>query len=416
MHLPTAFSLSTAVRLSLVFAVACAAGCGSTKATEPTVEAGDDTSDATLQIDVSGDMAQDAVKADTAGDAGKLDVAADAKVDATQDAAPDVAKDVAPDVAKDVAPDVAKDVVQDVAADVGSDAPVVDAGPIDAGAGDAGSDAGTSDGGGTVAGCGVGLISKDGKCSPTTAGLHVGDAESIATNTVSLYLVPPNNLLVNPGAEGGDLSGWTPTDGGDPWQVNVGDAPFGGRYFRGSYAWGYLAQTVDFVASGINPNDLDAGTPLHFGVFGIGWGFPSSAAKLDTIKLDIAYQDATGTQLGTWSSGELTLPIGTWGSVGVDTVTYPLGTRKAVFTIGSIDGEYWKGSYAATIDGANASVGALDVRVSNGDGTWTPWQPFTSTIGNWSLSAGAGLKTVQIEFRDGNGTSLGVITDTVSVQ
>lgn len=390
------------LRVSGAVSMAYVVGCSSTPTPDPTAETGTDAGDAVVLADSGSDMPQDSVTADTV-DAAKTDVQADA---AKTDVPVDAAKDTAPDAITDAAPDATKDAVPDV--------PTPDVGSVDAPSGLADSE---SDGaGGSAEVCGAGLIFQGGKCSPSTAGLHVGEAETTATGTVPLYLVPPNNLLVNPGAEVGDLSGWSATDGGDPWIVVAGGAPFGGRLFRGSYAWGTLSQTVDFIASGVSALDLDAGIPLHFGVFGVGWGFGSSSGKLDTIKLDIAYLDASGTSLGTWSSGDLALAVGTWGNAGVDTVTYPVGTRKALFTISSIDGEYWKDNYAASIDGANASVGMLEVRVRNSDGAWTAWQPFTSTIGSWSLSGGPGSKTVQVEFRDGSGVSLGVISDTITVQ
>ena len=120
--------------------------------------------------------------------------------------------------------------------------------------------------------------------------------------------------------------------------------------------------------------------------------------------------------LGTWTSGEVTLPIGAWGAAAQDTSSSPVGTRSIAFSIGSIDGEYWKGNYAASIDGAALSVGALDVRISNADGSWSAWQPYACNITGWALTAGTGLKTVQVEFRDGSGKSLGIVTDTVVAQ
>ncbi len=391
--------------------------CG-TAATPTPAATTDDAADAALSLDI-GAGATDAA-ADTAPDgAAEPDVAA--KPDAAADVAatPDVppAKDVAADTAPDAAttPDV-----PDAAAEV-ADA-VVDANPPDVASADvpavdAAGDTTDATSGPTVAGCASGLIWQNGKCGTSTAALHAGDAETVTGSTVTLYLTPPGNLLVNGGAETGDLSGWTVTNGGDPWQVGSGSAAaFGGRYFRGSYAWGYLAQTVDLLAAGVNAADLDAGIPLHFSLFGIGWGFTSSAGKLDTIRLDVAFQDATGTQLGTWSSGDITLAVGAWGVGAVDTTTYPVGTRKAVVTLGSIDGEYWAGNYGPTVDGGNLSVGALDIRISNGDGVWSAWQPFSASVSGWALTAGAGAKTVQVEFRDGTGTSLGIVTDTVTAQ
>ena len=416
-------------RLGAAVVVALLSACGAAPAPGPTAGAGDDVPDISGQFDIS---AADA-KADAVSDVSQSDVAADvAKPDA---AAPDAAAkdvaDAAPDVpatpdAKpaDVTPPdsaVADTAAQDIAladakpADVADTALVdivPDSGPADSAdavgpAGDAAS---------VVGACGSGMIWLNGACSGSGAAVHAGDSESVSGNTVSLYLLPPGNLLLNGGAEAGDLSGWTVTNGGDAWLAASGDAPFGSRYFRGSYAWGYLAQTVDLLAAGISAADLDSAIPLHLGVFGIGWGFGDMSGKPDTIKLTVSYQDASGAELGTWASGDIGLEVGVWGSAATDSATYPVGTRKVVLTIGSTDGEYWAGNYGPTIDGGNVSVGTLEIRMSNGDGVWSAWQTFAAVVTNWSLTPGSGPKTVQVEFRDGAGVSLGIVTDALSVQ
>lgn len=317
---------------------------------------------------------------------------------------PDTSDGAGLDTATDLGP---ADTLGEVSADIDA---------ADVAAPDGGGDSAGSDAGPVAGACTAGTIWLKNTCVASSATLRAGDAETTASNTIPLHLLPPGNLLVNGGAESGDFSGWTTTTGGDPWVVITGDAPFGGRFFRGSFAWGYLSQTVDFTAAGISATDLDAGVVLHFGVFGVGWGFVSSAGKLDTFKLDLSFQDAAGAELGTWSSGDVALKVDEWGVASVDTTTYPVGTRKASFRIGAIDGEYWKGTYGPSIDGASVAVGGLDIRISNGDGSWSAWSPFTAQVATWALTPGAGLKTVQVEFRDAQGVSLGVVTDTVTVQ
>lgn len=53
---------------------------------------------------------------------------------------------------------------------------------------------------------------------------------------------------------------------------------------------------------------------------------------------------------------------------------------------------------------------AVDMRLRNEAGTWTAWQPFSSTV-NWVLSAGDGTKTVNVELR--NGATVRSASDTI---
>lgn len=46
---------------------------------------------------------------------------------------------------------------------------------------------------------------------------------------------------------------------------------------------------------------------------------------------------------------------------------------------------------------------ATEMRIRNGDGAWTPWQPFAANVA-WDLSAGNGVKEVRVEIRNGAGT------------
>ena len=443
MSCPVSLRPMFAVHLALL-AACCLAACGTTSAHSSYL--GADITDTSIQIkvgDTTGDVAKDVAKTDVAADvAVPSDAAADAKTQAdaialdASDAKADIAIDVAAaDVAKQdsaTADAKADATLIDIVADIAPDAAAVDVGLIEVGSVDAAStdsaalDAASTDSAALDAAvadalpsntvCPAGQVWLGSGCATSTAGLNAGGAEFIAPGAVSLYLVPPGSILVNGGAEGGGFDGWATTDGGDPWKIVNGDAPFGGRYFRGSYAMGNLAQTIDLVTGGVSAASLDAGTALHFGFFGVGWGYTSSTGKSDIVKLDLAYQDATGASIGVWSSGEITLPIGTWSAISLDTTNYPVGTRKVGFTISSIDGEYWAGNYAAKVDGAYLSAGGLEMRISNGDGVWSTWQPFAPTVAGWSLAPGSGAKTVQVEFRDAKGVSLGIVSDTVSVQ
>lgn len=53
---------------------------------------------------------------------------------------------------------------------------------------------------------------------------------------------------------------------------------------------------------------------------------------------------------------------------------------------------------------------AQDMRLRNEDGSWTAWQPYNADV-PWTLSAGSGAKTVQVELR--NGSTVRTASDTI---
>jgi len=64
-------------------------------------------------------------------------------------------------------------------------------------------------------------------------------------------------------------------------------------------------------------------------------------------------------------------------------------------------------------DGAGSGV--ADMRFSNDNATWSDWQAYT-TIWDWTLIGGNGLKTVYVQYRDEVGNvSTGVISDTITL-
>ncbi len=86
---------------------------------------------------------------------------------------------------------------------------------------------------------------------------------------------PTGNLLTNPGAETGDLSGWSiienggngwlamdQTTGNDGYQV-IDHAHSGTWWFGTSYDWDTRSQTVDLLAQGYTTDYLDTSPPIQ---------------------------------------------------------------------------------------------------------------------------------------------------------
>ncbi|WP_208617802.1 beta/gamma crystallin domain-containing protein, partial [Vibrio thalassae] len=106
-----------------------------------------------------------------------------------------------------------------------------------------------------------------------------------------------NNLLNNPNAEAGDMSGWTITeDGGDGWlPKNVEDSRSNG--FLTSYEWAKREQVVDLVGLGFSPAILDTAPPI---LISEAFEKQYSAGK---YFLEVELLDANRQILHTWSSG-----------------------------------------------------------------------------------------------------------------
>ncbi len=262
------------------------------------------------------------------------------------------------------------------------------------------------------------------------AAINAGGREVVTSSTVSLYVLPPGNLLTNGGAEANDFSGWTKPSVYDDWSITSTDyglpVPFGSRVFRPSYLTSNLAQTVDLVGASVPVSGLNANTPLQYGAFGMGWGCKDTLVECgpgggtsyadDSFGLDVTFQDASGTQLTQWASQTYYLTLGVWAAPFQNNISYPSGTRKVVVQVHGDDGESWGGYYGPSIDGAFLIYGKLDMRFSNDGVTWSSWQSYQPLVTGWSLTPGAGVKTVRVEFRDGAGVSLGTTSDSVTLQ
>jgi hypothetical protein len=73
------------------------------------------------------------------------------------------------------------------------------------------------------------------------------------------------NLVTNPGAETGDLTGWTITsNGGDGWASVTYNPHSGTRSFGTSWAWCTRSQEIDLIAKGFTAAELDAAPPVVF--------------------------------------------------------------------------------------------------------------------------------------------------------
>jgi hypothetical protein len=67
-----------------------------------------------------------------------------------------------------------------------------------------------------------------------------------------------------------------------------------------------------------------------------------------------------------------------------------------------------------TLSATDARSGAAQMRFSNSGTAWTAWENYTTTR-PWTVSAGDGLKTVYVQFRDGAGNTSAVYSDVIQL-
>ncbi|KAF5417833.1 MAG: hypothetical protein C5S38_00805 [Candidatus Methanophagaceae archaeon] len=98
----------------------------------------------------------------------------------------------------------------------------------------------------------------------------------------SVNAVAAQNLLENPGAETGDMSGWTiiPEDPGVGETWGVRDSGYTGNHsFSTSYKWCKRSQEIDLLAKGYTEAQLDAVPTINveewFAGYGSEWDDPN---------------------------------------------------------------------------------------------------------------------------------------------
>jgi hypothetical protein len=270
--------------------------------------------------------------------------------------------------------------------------------------------------------CNPGYLGNGKQCAPV-GGMGVPGDVSInagATTTtsasVTLYLQEPGDLITNPGGETGDLSGWTILqNGGSGWAAAAGDPPihlFGQNVSITSYALDTRDQLLDLIALGYTQAQLDAAPPIAVREWYHGGGYNTA----DSYYLKVELRDASNKVLASLDDGAtMTTTNGTWQSSAQTFTGYGTGLRYVYFEDGGHDVENWLGSYGASMDEASVVVGAVQMRISNDNMTWTAWQPFVSST-TWTLAPASGMKTVYVQYQDANNKIWPPVSATITLQ
>ncbi|MCY1022753.1 hypothetical protein [Pyxidicoccus sp. MSG2] len=214
------------------------------------------------------------------------------------------------------------------------------------------------------------------------------------------------NLLVNPDAEAGSLSGWTLTDnGGAGWAV-YGDA--GSRFFRTSYTWNQREQLVDLWAHGFSSTLMNEAPLIH-----VSERFQRTYCP-DDYSLEVELLDFDMQVVASWSSGvkrnsgECKWGDEVWDEESHTFKDYGPGVRYVRWKDAGTSSEYWGGHYGVAMDDARLVV--LDHNhpafhanlLSNSDaekGDMTGWTVTENGGAGWAVTGDAGSRVFRTSYQ-----------------
>lgn len=175
-----------------------------------------------------------------------------------------------------------------------------------------------------------------------------------------------DNLLANPGAENGNMSGWNVThNGGDGWDaVESAYAIDGDFYFGTSFEWCRRNQQIDLLALGFTADELDAEPEIRVSEHVGEVYYP------DQYEIIVELRNASQAVIDDWTASGVTTGGTTCGPIGNGCHWdddewieeshvfngYGAGLRYIRFRDGSIDQEWWVGNYGAAFDAAEVIV------------------------------------------------------------
>ncbi|MFP2903504.1 phosphodiester glycosidase family protein [Pyxidicoccus sp. 3LFB2] len=227
----------------------------------------------------------------------------------------------------------------------------------------------------------------------------------LVTSTAAEAAPYRTNLLKNPDAETGDLSGWTLTaNGGEGWAVS---SAAGSRVFRTSFAWNRRVQVVDLHEQGFSPQAL-AKAPVIL----VSEQFQRHYCP-DQYYLKVELLDANMAVVESWDSGVRTnTGACQWGGEQWDTLAhefrdYDPGVRYVRWEDGGKGSEGWSGHYGVMLD--KASLEVLDdnhpAYYSNllknpgaETGDLSGWTLTANGAEGWAVSNAAGSRVFRTSF------------------
>lgn len=185
-------------------------------------------------------------------------------------------------------------------------------------------------------------------------------AEKIAASVCLFFLLVPHvlaasNLLENPGAEVGNLSGWTVVNGGSGWSVTTSPVYEGSKSFIASYNWGKLSQEIDLVSRGLTESVLDSQPEVNYSTFVRALTGFKTGCDTDPYSFKIELRNAGHTAITSFDTGNQNASS-TWTEISGSFNGYGTGLRYIYFEQRGSDCEFWLGNYGSIFDNASLSL------------------------------------------------------------
>jgi uncharacterized repeat protein (TIGR01451 family) len=178
----------------------------------------------------------------------------------------------------------------------------------------------------------------------------------------------PGNLLVNPGAETGDLSGWNIIEnGGDDWSATTIMPHQGGWSFITSFnstLWDTRYQEIDLLAAGYTASFLNSAPQVAVGEWIRGMDCGGACNPNDPFYIRVELRDVSHNPIASWHIGSRYSPAfatATWTEHAHTFASYGSGLRYIYFEDGGTDAESWAGHYGAQMDDAYVNVGPTGI-------------------------------------------------------
>ncbi len=164
------------------------------------------------------------------------------------------------------------------------------------------------------------------------------------------------NLVINPGAETGDHSGWSGNTGS--WAISA-DSHQGSRSFITTHSWITRYQEIDLLAAGFTAGDLDSAPTVMVGEWFKGFNCGGGCNPADQYYFKVELRNAAQMPIASWNVGTQASPVtatATWTEQTHTFSSYGSGLRYIYLEDGGKDIEGWSGFYGTIMDDAYAML------------------------------------------------------------